>query len=108
MRAHGHAQRRGGRRTELISERIEVELSDDERALRVPVAFTWRGQRYVIRQIVSVWVDAGFGAGEVTRTWYRRRHRNAYRVETEGGEVFEVYLDRGGSRRDWVLAKKLE
>ena len=84
-----------------------MELSDAERALREPVAFTWRGQRYTIRQILSVWVDTGFGAGEVTRTWYRRRHRNVYRVETDEGEIYELYLDRGGSRRDWVLARRL-
>jgi len=93
--------------TKLISERIEVELSDGAERLREPVAFTWRGRRYVVREIVSAWTDAGFGAGEVTRTWYRRRHRNVYRVETEEGETYELYLDRGGSRRDWVLRRKV-
>lgn len=93
--------------TNLISERIEVELSDPEHSLREPVAFTWRGKRYAVRAVLTAWVDAGFGAGEVTRTWYRRRHRNYYRVETDEGEIYEIYLDRSGSRREWVLAKRM-
>jgi len=84
-----------------------VELGDMEGKLRDPVAFTWRGERHVIREILSAWTDTGFGAGEATRTWWRRRHRNAYRVETEAGEVYELYLDRGGSRREWVLKGKV-
>ncbi len=91
----------------LVSERIQVELSDGMGTLREPVAFTWRGERHVVKEILSAWVDAGFGAGEVTRTWYRRRHRNMYRVATEAGEVYELYLDRGGSRREWVLRGKV-
>ena len=43
----------------------------------------------------------------MTRTWYRRRHRNCYRVRTEEGSIYEPYLDRSGSRRDWVLAREL-
>lgn len=93
--------------TKLISERIEVEFTESPGGLKEPAAFVWRGERHVIRRIVNAWVDAGFGAGEVTRTWYRRRHRNVYRVETDQGELYEIYLDRSGSKREWVLARKL-
>ena len=93
--------------TKLISERIEVEFDDSSGGLKQPTAFVWRGQRHVIREVLSAWVDSGFGAGEVTRTWYRRRHRNYYRVETDEGELYEIYLDRGGSKREWVLARRL-
>ena len=60
-----------------------------------------------MRRAVNTWVDTSFGAGEVTRTWYNRRHRNYYRVEADDGEVYEFYLDRSGKRREWVLARSL-
>lgn len=78
-----------------------------EGGVREPVAFTWRGRRYEVHQIINAWVDMGFGAGETTRTWYNRRHRNYYRVEADDGEKYELYLDRSGKRRDWVLARCL-
>ena len=93
--------------TKLISERITVEFTESPAGLKEPAVFTWRGKRHVIRQVLSAWVDAGFGAGEVTRTWYNRRHRNYYRVETDEGEIYELYLDRSGSKRDWILARRL-
>lgn len=92
---------------DLISESIRVETASPTGGVRDPVAFTWRGRRYEVRKLLTVWTDAGFGAGEVTRTWYRWRHRNYYRVEADDGEVYELYLDRSGSRRDWVLARRL-
>ena len=91
----------------LISERIEVETAAPEGGVRQPVAFTWRGKRYEVRRVMSAWVDTGFGVGEVTRTWYNRRHRNYFRVEAEDGQVYEFYLDRSGRRREWVLARRL-
>jgi hypothetical protein len=91
----------------LISERIEVELSDGRGALREPQAFVWRGRRYQVAEVISAWAEVGFGAGERTRTWYRRRHRNHWQVRTVEGAVYELYLDRSGGRRDWVLARKL-
>lgn len=95
------------RPTKLISEKIGVEMEARGGGLREPVAFTWRGKRYEIRQLVNAWVDTGFGAGEKTRTWYNRRHRNYYRVEADDGQIYEFYLDRSGQRRDWVLARRL-
>lgn len=90
---------------QVISEDISVEMTTAGPA--VPVAFTWRGRRVMIRRVLAAWVDTGFGAGEVTRTWYRRRHRNLYRVLAEDGRLYEFYLDRSGSRRQWVLARCL-
>lgn len=91
----------------LISERIEVELSGGPGELHEPLAFAWRGERYEVAQVLSAWTEVGFGAGERTRTWYRRRHRNHWQVRTVDGAVYELYLDRSGSRREWVLARKL-
>lgn len=91
----------------LIDQSITVELDAPGGGVKEPVAFTWRGRRHAIAEIVAAWADYGFGAGEVTRTWYRRRHRNYYRVRTEEGALYELYLDRSGSRRQWVLSKEL-
>lgn len=90
---------------QIISEDIQVEMTTE--GLAVPVAFTWRDRRVVIRRVLAAWVDTGFGAGEVTRTWYRRRHRNGYRVLADDGLLYEFYLNRSGSRRQWVLARCL-
>ena len=93
--------------TELVNERITVEAEAPAGGVREPVAFTWRGRRYEVTEILAAWVDAGFGAGEKTRPWYNRRHRNYYRVRADGGETYVIYLDRSGSRRDWILSRKL-
>jgi len=91
----------------LISERIQVETTETAVGLREPAAFVWRGTRYEVAALLSAWVDTGFGAGERTRTWWRRRHRNYYRVRASDGKAYELYLDRGSGRRDWYLTKCL-
>jgi hypothetical protein len=91
----------------LISEPVEVEMCGGPSELQEPEAFAWRGERYEVAQVLSAWTEVGFGAGERTRTWYRRRHRNHWRVRTADGGVYELYMDRSGSRRSWVLARKL-
>lgn len=96
-----------GQATKLISERIEVETAAPAGGLQEPVAFTWRGHRFAVRRIVNAWVDTGFGRGEVTRTWYNRRHRNYFRVEADDGQIYEFYLDRSGKRREWFLARRV-
>jgi len=92
----------------LISEPVQVEMTDSGERLREPKAFVWRGERYEVAQVESMWTDTGFVAGERTRTWYRRRHRNCWRVKTTAGEVYELYLDRGGGRRTWILARRVD
>lgn len=93
---------------QLINERITVELHAPGGGVREPLAFTWRGHRYEVREIVSAWVDHGFGAGEATKTWYNRRHRNYYRLAADDGRLYDIYLDRSGSRREWILARVME
>jgi hypothetical protein len=87
----------------FFSEEIEVETG---RSSGRPSAFTWRGRRYEIREIWGEWPDYGFGAVPSGR-WWQRRHRTYYRVVTGGDEVFEIYLDRGGHRRQWYLYRCL-
>jgi hypothetical protein len=95
-------------REEFISR--EISVVRDETTGR-PVSFTWDGRTYIIREIIAVWPDWGFAAGAPRRkTWRMRRHRNYYRVETEDGEIFELYHDRGvKSERDaWILQSRVE
>jgi hypothetical protein len=84
-----------------------VELSEPAEGVQAPAAFTWRGTRYEVLEVLSARTEVGFGAGEVTRTWYRRRHRNYWRVRASDGKLYELYLDRGSGRRIWTLGKCL-
>jgi hypothetical protein len=91
----------------LISEPVKVELVDGPEGIKQPGAFVWRGERFEVAELLNEWQEVGFGAGERTRTWYRRRHRNHYRVRTLDGAMYELYLDRGSGRRIWTLHKRL-
>lgn len=97
------------RRT-LISERIKVEIRESKHGLQEPGEFVWRKELYIVDTVLKEWTEVGFGSGEKTRTWYRRRHRNHYRVRLIDGTVYELYLDRGGTGkvRWWTLHSRLE
>lgn len=87
----------------------EISVSRDEDSGR-PVSFTWNGRVYQVKEIIAVWPDWGFPPGSPKRkNWRMRRHRNYYRVETAGGEVFELYHDRGikAESDTWVLQTQI-
>jgi hypothetical protein len=92
----------------LISERIEVEMEETERAMKVPAAFVWDGTRYEIERILDFRFDTGFGAQKRGKAWYTRRHRNCYRVEASDGHIYDIYLDRSGHKREWVLRQRVD
>ncbi|MEA3400030.1 MAG: DUF6504 family protein [Armatimonadota bacterium] len=92
----------------LISEPIEVQMEDTDLAMRTPVAFVWDGTRYEIVRILDFWFDTGFGAQRRGRSWWMRRHRNCYRVEASDGHIYDIYLDRSGSQREWVLYQRVD
>jgi len=80
---------------------------------KAPVSFTLDGRVYEVAAVLEYWPDSGFGAGETSRTWRTRHHRSYYRVKTAGGEVYEIYHDRGTSLkhpefRKWYLTRRLE
>jgi len=90
---------------EFIGEAVDVTCQGEP--LR-PVGFTWRGRRYTIDRVLASWHDSGFAeSAPRKRTWRLRRHRNYYHVRTDTGEHFELYLDRAGNRREWILSKRL-
>lgn len=85
-------------------EPIQVETSDK---LWWPAAFSWRGRRYLVSEVIQDWQDWGFGGSDIRKkTWRSRHHRNYFLVKTDSGEVFKIYYDRGtksDSRREWIL-----
>ncbi|HHV81449.1 TPA: hypothetical protein GXX44_07195 [bacterium] len=89
----------------FICEKIKVNYNPQGFDIK---SFVWRNREYIIREIISTWQDWKFPdtlSGK--RTWLQRYHRNYFVVKTDTDEVFELYLDRKGNRRDWVLLKKL-
>ena len=91
----------------LLSEAIEVELPEGT-VLPSPVAFTLRGERWVVAETLQAWADHGFPPGVKRRSWLERRHRNYFRVRTEDGSVWELYLDRSGGARKWFASRRWE
>ncbi|MFQ6091902.1 MAG: DUF6504 family protein [bacterium] len=90
----------------FYSQPIEVKV---EGRVERPVSFCWHGREYKIREVWAQWHDAGFGPlPPGSGKWWQRRHRNYFRVVTETDEIFEIYLDRGGKRKEWFLYRKLE
>jgi hypothetical protein len=90
--------------TEFIGEPIEIKF---ERTPWHPTAFVWRDREHAIARVLDAWFDFGWGTLKPRpKRWWQRRHRTYYRVETEAGEVFEIYHDR--ARREWTLYRRLE
>jgi hypothetical protein len=90
----------------FISEKVEVEGRVIE-----PEAFVWRGERFVVAEILSVGQDSSQPAGTKTSrlSWKTRRHRTWVRVKTDAGRVFDLACDRGprGERREWRIVYEL-
>lgn len=91
---------------EFYSQEIQVETGERP---GVPRGFTWQGKEYRIQEIWGEWPDYSFGLTLRDRVrWWQRRHRTFFRVVTDGGEVFEIYLDRGGKGKRWILYRRLD
>ena len=88
----------------FVGEVIEVET---EGQVKRPVRFRWRGRTYEIVRILTSWQDHSMPEQLRRPKWTMRRHRNYHHVETEEGDRFEIYLDRGAKRREWVLLEHL-
>ena len=92
---------------EFINERIEVEKAETSPR---PISFCWRGSQHEVAEVLSEWVDIGYGdAPPRSRKWYNRRHRRHYVVKDAQRAVFEIYLDYADRRKPaWWLARRLE
>ncbi len=91
---------------EFIGENIDVTTAGEPRE---PASFVWRDQTHVVTEVLFAWSDWGFNPAAKQRNWRSRRHRNYYRVRTDGGLVYEIYLDRGTKpgREAWILYQQL-
>jgi len=89
----------------FICEKIEVIYDQEDFTIR---GFIWRNREYRIVEIISAWQDWKFPSSLAgKRTWLQRHHRNYFTVKTDTSEIFEIYLDRKGNKREWILSKKL-
>jgi len=84
----------------FIGEEVEVKF---DRRPGPPSAFLWRGGEYRIAKILGHRL-----ALDRSRTWYKRKHRDYYTVETESGEVYKLYFHRGPGRRYWFLRMRID
>lgn len=95
------------RSPEFYCELIEVRTSDK---FYWPIAFSWRGKKYLVSEVIESWQDWGFGTCQIKKkNWRLRHHRNYFLVRTDSNEVFKLYYDRGtkiGAPRAWVLLTK--
>jgi hypothetical protein len=82
---------------------------DVDGTTRLPTAFFWHRKKYTIKRIVSAWQDVGFGSYPIPKKvpWRMRHHRNYFQVETEEKKRYEIYLDRGGKQKIWVLTREI-
>jgi hypothetical protein len=90
---------------EFIGEVIEVQTEGEAKR---PASFSWRDQTYRVERILTSWRDYGMPAQLHRPKWTMRHHRNYYHVQTQSGERFEIYLDRGAKRPEWVLLGRLD
>lgn len=61
-------------------ERTEVECYSGYKANERPIAFTWKGKRKEITEIIERWYDGG--------VYSSRPRLDYYKVKTEDGRVF--------------------
>lgn len=91
---------------EFVSE--EIDVTQDEKT-RNPASFVWKGKEYRIKEVIAFWPDFSYSeSGGKRKRWWQRKHRNYYRVLTEGEEIFEIYFDRGSKKEAWILYAKLQ
>ncbi|NIM98932.1 MAG: hypothetical protein GTO24_12875 [candidate division Zixibacteria bacterium] len=91
---------------EFVSE--EIEVTQDEET-RNPASFVWKGKEYKIKEVIAFWPDFSYSkSGGKRKRWWQRKHRNYYRVLTEGDEIFDIYFDRGSKKEAWILYAKLK
>ena len=78
-----------------MSKRYEDDVQVEADA-GLPALFTWRGRSYRVIDVIGRWVIEG-------RWWSDGRDREYWRVEAQGGAVWDLYHDRRGDR--WHLER---
>lgn len=111
----------------FIGEPVEVHFNQPptlEKKPGPPDSFTWRGETFIITEILSEWHDyARYGrmARNMTAEHSRRAGQRGswgvgqdyYRIQTSNGRIFDLYYDRAPKSVDqrkgaWFLDRELE
>jgi len=111
----------------FISEQIEVHFNRTpvlEKRPGPPDRFTWRGQEYIIIEVMSEWHNykrRGRMARNMRPTHSTTAERRGswgvgqdyYRVRTSGGRIFDLYYDRAPKDVDsgkgaWFLDREMK
>jgi hypothetical protein len=71
----------------------DVQVQEDA---GMPAAFAWRGKTYKVIDVIGRWVIEG-------RWWADGREREYWRIEANGGAVWDLYHDRRARR--WHLER---
>jgi hypothetical protein len=95
------------REERFFGQRIVVRCERDEGGFSEPREFLLGDEAVRVVEVLRRWHDSGFDATTRSRTWLERHHRTHYRVRVEDGGIYELYMDRTGSRRVWFLARRL-
>ena len=92
----------------FIGETVQVEMGAPEGGVYAPVAFTWRGHRFKVEAVTDVFAESGWPRTVRSRGWWLKRHRTHWIVRADDGHLYQLTLDRGGKKREWILLKQLE
>ena len=99
---------------DFVGREVDVRLSEDEAAL--PLAFRLGPREYKVAEQIASWQDHSYGNLQRGRDRLRQQQRRYYRVRTEEGEVYELYVDwspvrrrrKGGAQgARWYLHRRL-
>jgi hypothetical protein len=111
---------------QFIDEPIEVTFKKPpvfSKKPDVPDAFTWRGEQFLVKGLISTWSDFS-RRGRMARNMRPSNVRKTvgrgswgvgrfyFRVETDGGQYFDIYYDRtpksaGEGAGDWILLRRV-
>jgi hypothetical protein len=111
----------------FVSEEIEIEFKVEPAMSKKPGppdAFTWRGERFEVTEMISRWYDFE-RRGRMARNMAPKHLREAlrkgswgvgryfFRVRTAGDRIFDVYFDRapqdaGDRAGHWYLWREME
>ncbi|MBM3208829.1 hypothetical protein FJZ40_00850 [Candidatus Shapirobacteria bacterium] len=87
---------------EFIGKKVKVDFVQ-EIGWKRPTVITFGNKTLKIRTVRSRWEEHSY-----SRPWWLRKHRVCYEVETENGDTYQIYWDRGGSGKgkDWFCSSK--
>lgn len=93
---------------EFIGEEVEVEMdAEEEESVLAPRVIRWRDATLRIVSIMEVFGEARWPTTARTRGWWLKRRRTHWIVRADDGNIYQLTLDRTGSRRRWILLKRL-